>query len=76
MGLLTTILTLPFAPIKGVVAIAEIVREEVETQRQSPAAIQRELEEVERARAAGQMSEEEMAQAEQQILNRLIEPPG
>jgi hypothetical protein len=75
MGLLTTILTLPFAPIKGLVAIGEIVREEVETQLQSPTVIQHDLEEVEQARAAGRISAEEEAQAEQQVLNRLIEPP-
>jgi hypothetical protein len=76
MGLLSTLLTLPFAPVKGVIAIAEIVRDEVDAQLHSPVTIQRELEEVERARAAGEMSEEEVAQAEQQILSRLIEPPA
>jgi hypothetical protein len=76
MGLLTTILTLPFAPIRGLVAIAEIVQEEVDMELQSPTAIQQDLEETERARAAGQITEEEEAQAEQEVLNRLIGPPG
>jgi Gas vesicle protein G len=73
MGLISTILTLPFAPVRGLVAIAEIVREEIELEMQSPAAVQHDLEEVERARAAGEISAEEEAAREQQVLNRLIE---
>jgi gas vesicle protein GvpG len=72
MGLISAILTLPLSPVRGLKAIAEIVREEVELQMQSPAAIQHDLEETERARAAGEISEEEEAEAEQQVLNRLI----
>jgi hypothetical protein len=73
MGLISTILTLPFAPVRGLMAIAEIVREEIELELQSPTAIQHDLEETERARAAGEISEEEEAATEQQVLNRLIE---
>jgi uncharacterized membrane protein len=73
MGLISTILTLPFAPIRGLVAIAEIVREEVELEYQSPTAIQHEAEEIERARAAGEITEEEEARLEQEMVNRRIE---
>ena len=72
MGLISMILTLPFSPVRGLMAIAEIVRDEVELEMQSPAAIQHDLEETERARAAGEISEEEEAATEQQVLNRLI----
>jgi uncharacterized membrane protein len=73
MGLISTILTLPFAPIRGLVAIAEIVREAVELEYQSPTAIQHEAEEIERARAAGEITEEEEARLEQEMVNRRIE---
>lgn len=73
MGLISTILTLPFAPVRGLVAIAGIVQEEVEQELHSPAAIQQDLEEIEQARAAGEISGEEEAESEQQVLNRLIE---
>ncbi|HZB34254.1 MAG TPA: gas vesicle protein GvpG [Streptosporangiaceae bacterium] len=73
MGLISTILTLPFAPIRGLIAIAEIVRDEVEREYHSPAAIQRQAEEIERARAAGEISAEEEARLVQEMVNRLIE---
>jgi gas vesicle protein GvpG len=73
MGLISTILTLPLAPIRGLIGIAEIVQEEVEREYQSPVAIQREAEEIERARAAGEISAEEQARSEQELVNRLIE---
>lgn len=73
MGLISTILTLPFAPIRGLVAIAEIVREEVEQEYHSPVAIQHEAEQIEEARAAGEISAEEEARLEQEMVNRLIE---
>lgn len=73
MGLISTILTLPLSPLRGVVAIAEIVREEVELEYQSPTAIQHEAEDLERARAAGEISAEEEARGEQELVNRLIE---
>jgi hypothetical protein len=72
MGLISTILTLPLAPIRGLVAVAEIVREEVEREYRSPAAIQRVAEEIERARAAGEITAEEEARLEQEMVNRLI----
>jgi hypothetical protein len=48
------------------------VREEVEREYHSPAAIQRMAEEIERARAAGEITAEEEARLEQEMVNRLI----
>ena len=73
MGLISAILTLPLAPLRGLVAIAEIVRDQAELEYQSPTAIQHEAEELERARAAGEISAEEVARREQELVNRLIE---
>lgn len=73
MGLISTILTLPLAPIRGLIGIAEIVQDEIEREYHSPVAIRREAEEIERARAAGEISAEEQARSEQELVNRLIE---
>ena len=71
MGLVTFVLTLPLAPVRGVVAIGEIIREQVEQELYSPAAIHAELEEIQRQREEGLISEEEQAHAEQAVLDRL-----
>ena len=77
MGLLSEIVKLPFAPIRAVVAIGEVIRDQAESELHSPAAIRRDLEELDRQRQEGLISEEEAAEVEQQILNRLIkQSPG
>ncbi len=71
MGLITFILTLPLAPVRGVVAIGEIIREQVEQEMYSPAAIRAELEDIQRRHDEGLISDEEEARAEQAVLDRL-----
>lgn len=73
MGLVTIILTLPFAPVRGVIAVGEIIRQQVEQELYSPAAIRARLEELQRRREEGLISEEEEARAQQEILDRLID---
>jgi len=72
MGLLSELVKLPFAPVRGVIAIGRVIQDQAESELQSPTAIRRDLEEVERQRAEGLISEEEAAEAEQQILSRVI----
>lgn len=72
MGLVSGLLTLPLAPVRGVVWVAERVRDQAEQQMYDPAAVRRQLAEVERARAAGELSEEEAAALEDELLRRLI----
>lgn len=72
MGLLSEIVKLPFAPVRGLIAIGEIIRDQAESELQGPAAIRRDLEAIDEQRRQGLISEEEAAEAEQQILNRLI----
>jgi cytochrome c-type biogenesis protein CcmH/NrfG len=75
MGVLSELFKLPFAPIRGLIAIGEIIRDQAESELRSPAAIRRDLEELDRQRQEGLITEEEAAEAEQQILNRMIEQP-
>lgn len=76
MGLLTSIVSLPLAPVRGVLWLGELIQDQVEQQMHDPATIRRELEEIEEAAAAGRISEEEREQAQQAVLGRMIRPPG
>ncbi|MGY1894876.1 gas vesicle protein GvpG [Nocardia gipuzkoensis] len=71
MGLLSTILTLPVAPVRGVIWLGELIQDQVEQKMHDPATMRRELEEIDAAAAAGQLSEEERKQAQQAVLDRM-----
>lgn len=73
MGLITGLLTLPLAPVRGTVWVAEQVQQEAERQYYDPAVIRRELEEVDRLRTAGDISEEEAEELEDALVERLTE---
>lgn len=75
MGLLTSLLSLPLAPVRGVVRLGELIQEQVDQQMHDPADIRRELDELDDAVAAGRLSEQEYRQAQQQVLNRMIPRP-
>ncbi|MCW2902350.1 MAG: gas vesicle protein [Streptosporangiaceae bacterium] len=72
MGLFTGLLTLPLAPVRGVVWLAEQIRDQAEQQMYDPAAVRRQLAEVDRARAAGELSDDEAAELEDELLSRLM----
>ena len=82
MDPLTLLFRLPLLPVQGVVRLAEIIRDEADRQLYDPAAVRRRLEEAEKARAAGQISGEELAEIQQAAVGRLTgqapaqEPPG
>jgi hypothetical protein len=81
MGLFTRLLTLPLAPVRGVVWVAEVLHDEAERQLYHPAAVRRQLTQVQEARASGQLSGEEAAELENELLGRLMpvrprEPEG
>jgi hypothetical protein len=73
MGLLTGLVTLPLAPVRGTVWIAEQVQREAERQYYDPALIRRRLEDVDDARQAGRLTEDEAAELEDQLLARMRE---
>lgn len=73
MGLIKGILTLPLAPVKGTIWVAEQIQEEAERQYYDPAVIRSELEEVDRLRQEGEISEEEAEAAEDALVERLME---
>lgn len=73
MGLITGLFTLPLAPVRGTVWVAEQVKEASEREYYDPANIRRKLEDVAEARDAGEISEEEATALEKELVARLLE---
>jgi hypothetical protein len=73
MGLITGILGLPLAPLRGTVLVAEQVLKQAEEQYYDPATIRRQLDEVERAREAGTLTDDEATELEDELVDRLLE---
>jgi Gas vesicle protein G len=72
VGLITGLLTLPLAPVRGTVWLAERIQEQAEAELYDEDAIRARLMEIDAAREAGEIGEEEAAQAEDELLERLI----
>jgi cytochrome c-type biogenesis protein CcmH/NrfG len=72
MGLISGILGLPLAPLRGVVAAAEQVRRQAEEDFYDPVAIRQQLEEVQRLKEEGSLSEEEAILWEDELVERLL----
>jgi Gas vesicle protein G len=76
MGLITGLLTLPLAPIRGTVWIAERIYEQAEAELNDERTIQAQLMEIQAAREAGEIDEATAAEAEDILLERLIAARG
>ena len=76
MGLITGLLTLPLAPVRGTVWIAERLLEEAERELNDPAAIERQLADAEAAHERGELSDDELADIEDALLRRLTGQQG
>lgn len=72
MGLLTLPFRLPFLPIRGVIAIGEIIREQAERELHDPANVRRQLEEAEEAQASGEISDQDLARIQREATGRLL----
>jgi len=72
MGLIKGLLGLPTAPLRGVIAAAEQVRQHAEDVFYDPVAIRAQLEEVERQRAEGILSDAEATMWEDELVERLL----
>jgi len=76
MGLITGLVTLPLAPVRGTVWLAERIQEQAEAELYDESAIRTGLMELEEAREAGSMAPEEIDAAENDLLERLMEIRG
>lgn len=73
MGLISGLLTLPLAPVRGTVWIAERLQEQAELELYDETAIRMGLLELDRARETGELNEDEIAAAEDALIERLME---
>lgn len=73
MGLFTGLVTLPLAPVRGVVWLAETLTEQAEAQLYDPGRIAAEMQQVADEAADGEITEEEAAAREEDLIRRLNE---
>ena len=71
MGLVTGLLTLPLAPVRGTIWLAERLLEEAEREMNDPAVVERELLEAEARYERGEISAAEFERLEDELLRRL-----
>lgn len=74
MDLLTLLFRLPFMPLRGVIRLGEVIQDQAERELHDPAAVRRQLEEAQQARASGDLSDEDVAWVERQAVGRLRAP--
>jgi hypothetical protein len=72
MGLITGLLTLPLAPVRGTVWLAEKIQEQAESELYDEGAIHEQLMQLEATHAAGELTDEELRAAEDELLERLM----
>jgi hypothetical protein len=73
MGLLTGLLTLPLAPVRGTVWIAEQLQEQAEAEQRDEASIHAALLQLEALRESGELDEDEITAAEDELILQLVE---
>lgn len=74
MGLITGLLGLPFAPLRGTVWVAEQIADEADRRLSDPRLIRRQLEEIAEERRNGTITEDEARRAERELVARLTRP--
>lgn len=73
MGLIKELVLLPAAPLRFTVWVAEKVAEEAERKEFSPAAGVQKIDEIEEKRERGEISEDEAAEVEGEILEQQVQ---
>ena len=73
MGLLAGLVTWPFAPVRGTVALAELVLREAEREYYDAGAIRRQIEQIDAARERGELSDDEAVEMQDRLVERLLE---
>ena len=76
MGLISNVLLLPIAPVRGVRWVAEVVTDEAERQMAESASPARRLEELSAAVANGEIGPEDAEQLEGQLIEQMLSAEG
>ena len=74
MGLLTGLVTLPLAPVRGTIWVAERLLDEAERQLRDPRLIERQLDDADEAYERGELTAEQHELVEDELMRRLL--PG
>jgi hypothetical protein len=74
VGLFSSLILWPLAPVKGVVALGELIQRRVDEELHDPARIRRQLEDLEEARKRGEITAEQEHQAQERILRDRMSP--
>jgi Gas vesicle protein G len=72
MGLLTGLLTLPLAPVRGTIWVAERLLEEAERQLNDPEALEQQILAAEAAHERGELTDDEFERIEEELIDRLL----
>lgn len=72
MGLFTNLFTLPLAPVRMTVAVAEQIRKQAESEYYDPVRIRRQLEDIAAARESGVLEPAEADVLENELVQRLL----
>jgi hypothetical protein len=76
MGLISGLLTLPLAPVRGVAWIGEILGEEAARELAAASSPQRALAELEAAHAAGEVSDEDFLVLQDELIDAVVASHG
>lgn len=72
MNPFTLLFRLPLMPLRGVIQLGEVLHDHAERELHDPASVRRQLEQAEQARAAGEISDEDLAQEQAQAIGRML----
>ena len=73
MGLMMGLLTLPLAPVRATVALADQIRKQAEREYYDPARIRLQIEQIETLHESGELDADEATVLEDELLARLLE---
>jgi hypothetical protein len=68
MSLLTLPFKLPVLPLRAVIGLTRVIEEEAERQLADPARLRRQLEAIERARQAGEITDQDAAELQSEVV--------
>jgi chorismate mutase len=72
MGLMMSLLTLPLAPVRATVALAEQIQRQAESEYYDPARIRLQLEQIGALRDSGEIDSDEADALEDELIGRLL----
>jgi hypothetical protein len=76
MGLISGLLTLPLAPVRGTVWLAETIQAQAEHEANDEPALMESLLELDAAKEQGLLTEAQAEEAENELLSRLMQTRG